>query len=93
MRLIWAPLLRLRLAGRGLRVATLAMVGSGHDWLGAVVARQAVGHNRRSPSTAGFLVDILLSYRCRWQLRNYVYSSFELTFCHVVFECIVDFNV
>ena len=33
--------------GGGLRVATLATVGSGRGWLGAVVARQAAGCNGR----------------------------------------------
>jgi len=36
-------LLLLRLAARGLRVATHAKVGSGPGWLGAVVPRQAAG--------------------------------------------------
>jgi len=36
---------RLRLAARGLRVATLAMVGSGRGWLGTVVARRAAECN------------------------------------------------
>jgi len=34
-----------------LRVATLAMVGSGRGWLGAVVAQQAAGCNGRCAST------------------------------------------
>jgi len=37
----------MRLAARGLHVATLATVGSGRGWLGAVVARQAAGRNPR----------------------------------------------
>jgi len=39
-------------------VATLATVGSGRGWLGAVVARQSVGRNGRCTSTGGFLVMI-----------------------------------
>ena len=38
-----------------LRVVTLAMMGSGRGWLGAVVARDAAGRNGRCASTGGFL--------------------------------------
>jgi len=47
-RLIWA------LAEHGLRVATLATVGSGRGWLGAVVARHAAGRNWRCASNGAF---------------------------------------
>ena len=39
-------------------MARHATVGSGHGWLGAVVARQAAGCNGRYASTAGFLVRL-----------------------------------
>jgi len=44
-----------RLSCSWLRVATLAMVGSGQGWLGAVVACHAAGCNGRCTSNGGFL--------------------------------------
>ena len=39
----------------GLRVATLATVGSGRGWLGTVVGRHVAGRNGRCASNGGFL--------------------------------------
>jgi len=36
-------------------VATLATLGSGRGWLGAVIACHAAGHNGRCVSSGGFL--------------------------------------
>jgi len=47
-------------AARGLRVATLAAVGSGRGWLGEVIARQAAGSSGRCTSTGGLLVIIMI---------------------------------
>ena len=49
--LIWAP--QLWLPVRGVRMATLATVRSGHGWLGAVIARHAAGCNRWCASNGG----------------------------------------
>jgi len=41
-------------AARGLRVATMASVGSARGWLDVVVARHAAWHNGRCTSMGAF---------------------------------------